>query len=258
MTLFDLTGKVAIVTGSTKGIGEAIAHRLAEHGAKVVVSSRKAEACERVAAEINKKWGNGEEVAIPAPANIGHKDQLQALVDATMGKWGKVTTLVCNAAVNPYFGSNIDIPDDAFERIMKTNILSNHWLCNMVLPQMIARQDGVITIISSVGGHYGSPVIGAYCISKAADMQLARNIAVEFGPQNIRANAVAPGLVKTDFAKALWSDEKILKNAVSGSSLKRIGAPDEIAGAVVFLSSAAGAFVTGQTINVDGGVSGAA
>lgn len=258
MTLFDLTGKVAIVTGATKGIGEAIAHRLAEHGARVVVSSRKADACEKVAAQINARWGNGLELAIPIACNIGYKEQLQNLVDKTTEKWGKITTLVCNAAVNPYFGSGIDIPDDAFERIMKSNIMSNHWLCNMVLPQMIARKDGVITIISSVGGHYGSPVIGAYCISKAADMQLARNIAVEFGQQNIRANTVAPGLVKTDFAKALWSDENILKKAVSGSALKRIGAPDEIAGAVVFLSSAAGAFVTGQTINVDGGVTGAA
>ncbi len=258
MTLFNLTGKVAIVTGATKGIGEAISHRLAEHGARVAIASRKAEACEKVAAEINEKWGKGIELAIPVPCNIGYKEQLQNLVDVTMAKWGQVTTLVCNAAVNPHFGSSIDIPDDAFERIMKSNIMSNHWLCNMVLPQMIARKEGVITIISSVGGHHGSPVIGAYCISKAADMQLARNIAVEFGPKNIRANAVAPGLIKTDFAKALWSDPAILKQAVSGSALKRIGDPDEIAGAVVFLSSAAGAFVTGQTINVDGGVTGAA
>lgn len=250
MSLFDLTGKVAVVTGATKGIGEAIAWRLAEHGAKVVISSRKTDACERVAAAINTKYA---EAAIPVACNIGHKDQLQNLVDQTMAKWGKVTTLVCNAAVNPHFGSMLDIPDDAFERIMKSNILSNQWLCNMVLPQMIERRDGTITIISSIGGHHGNAVIGAYCISKAADMQLARNIALEFGEHNIRANAIAPGLVKTDFAKALWSDPKILEDSVSGSTLKRIGAPDEIAGAVVFLASAAGAFVSGQTINVDGG-----
>ena len=250
MSLFDLTGKVAIVTGATKGIGEAIAWRLAEHGAKVVISSRKMDACERVAAAINAKY---PDAAIPVACNIGHKDQLQNLVDQTTAKWGKVTTLVCNAAVNPHFGSMLDIPDEAFERIMKSNILSNQWLCNMVLPQMIARRDGTITIISSIGGHHGNAVIGAYCISKAADMQLARNIALEFGEHNIRANAIAPGLVKTDFAKALWSDPKILEDSVSGSTLKRIGAPDEIAGAVVFLASAAGAFVSGQTINVDGG-----
>lgn len=253
MTLFDLSGKVAIVTGATKGIGEAIAHRLAEHGAKVVISSRKADACERVAAAINETYGRGEEVAYPIACNIGHKDQLQNLVDRTNAKWGKITTLVCNAAVNPHFGSMLDIPDEAFERIMKSNILSNQWLCNMVLPQMIDRQDGSIIIISSIGGHHGNNMIGAYCISKAADMQLARNIAVEFGQKNIRANAIAPGLIKTDFARALWSDPDILRESVSGAALKRIGAPDEIAGAVVFLASAAGAFVTGQTINIDGG-----
>lgn len=253
MSLFDLTGKVAIVTGATKGIGEAIAHRLAEHGSKVVISSRKQDACERVAAAINGKWGKGEEVALPIACNIGYKEQLQNLVDQTDAKWGKVTTLVCNAAVNPHFGSMLDIPDDAFERIMRSNILSNQWLCNMVLPQMIARKDGSIIIISSIGGHHGNSVIGGYCISKAADMQLARNIAVEFGVHNIRANAIAPGLVKTEFAKALWSDPEILADLVSGSTLKRIGAPDEIAGVAVFLASAAGAFVTGQTINVDGG-----
>lgn len=254
MTLFDLTGEIAIITGSTKGIGEAIAHRFAEHGARVVISSRKADMCDKVAAEVNEKWGKGEEVAYPVPCNIGSKEELQHLVDRTRDKWGDTTALVCNAAVNPYFGSNMDIPDDAFERIMKSNIQSNHWLCNMVLPAMIERKNGTITIISSIGGHHGSTVIGAYCISKAADMQLARNIAVEFGPDNIRANAIAPGLVKTRFAEALWSDEEILADSVSGSALKRIGMPDEIAGAAVFLASPAGAFVTGQTINVDGGV----
>ncbi|MEQ1889961.1 MAG: glucose 1-dehydrogenase [Alphaproteobacteria bacterium] len=253
MSLFDLTGKVAIVTGATKGIGEAIAHRLAEHGSKVVVSSRKLDACEKVAAAINEKWGKGSQVAIPIACNIGYKEQLRNLVDQTDAKWGKVTTLVCNAAVNPHFGSMLDIPDDAFERIMRSNILSNQWLCNMVLPQMIARKDGSIIIISSIAGHQGNSVIGGYAISKAADMQLARNIALEFGGHNIRANAIAPGLVKTDFAKALWSDPQILEDSVSGSTLKRIGAPDEIAGAAVFLASAAGAFVSGQTINVDGG-----
>lgn len=253
MTLFDLHDKVAIVTGATRGIGEAIAHRLAEHGAKVVISSRKSDACKSVADAVNQKWGKGEEVAYPIVCNIGHKDQLQNLVDQTNAKWGKVTTLVCNAAVNPHFGSMLDIPDDAFERIMRSNILSNQWLCNMVLPQMAARKDGSIIIISSIGGHHGNTVIGAYCISKAADMQLARNIAAEFGTRNVRANAIAPGLIKTDFAKALWSDPKILHDAVSGSALKRIGAPDEIAGAAVFLASDAGAFVTGQTLNVDGG-----
>ncbi|MGD1934453.1 MAG: SDR family NAD(P)-dependent oxidoreductase [Candidatus Phaeomarinobacter sp.] len=251
MSLFDLTGKVALVTGSTKGIGEAIVKRMAEHGAKVVVSSRKADACEKVAAEINEAHGEGTAVAIPC--NISHKEELEKLVNATMKTFGRIDALVCNAAVNPYFGSSADIPDDAFQKVMDVNIKSNHWLCNMVLPQMLERGEGSITIISSFGGLKGSPILGAYAISKAADMQLARNLAVEYGDKGIRANAIAPGLIKTYFAKALWDDENILKASTSGSALKRIGIPDEIAGAAVFLASDAGAFMTGQTMTIDGG-----
>lgn len=251
MSLFDLTGKVAIVTGSTRGIGEAIVHRYAEHGAKVVVSSRKADACEKVAKEINARH---PDAAIAVPCNISEKDDLKRLVDATMKKWGKVDILVCNAAVNPYFGSSMDIPDDAFDKIMASNVKSNHWLCNLVLPQMIERKDGSIVIVSSIGGLRGSPVIGTYCISKAADFQLARNLAVEYGKHNVRANCIAPGLIKTYFAKALWDNPDILEKSTSTAPLKRIGMPDEIAGAAVFLASPAGAFMTGQQLVVDGGV----
>src|SRR5665213_2923167 len=178
MNLFDLTGKVALVTGSTKGIGEAIVHRLAEHGAKVVVSSRKADACEKVAADINKE--RGKELAAPIPCNINYKEQLESLVAQTRAKWGKIDILVGNAALNPYYGPQMGIPDEAFDKIMAANIRSNHWLCQLVLPEMVERKDGSIIIVSSVGGLRGSQVIGAYCISKAADMQLARNIAVEY------------------------------------------------------------------------------
>jgi NAD(P)-dependent dehydrogenase (short-subunit alcohol dehydrogenase family) len=251
MNLFDLTGKVALVTGSTKGIGEAIVHRLAEHGAKVVVSSRKADACEKVAADINKE--RGAEVAAPIACNINYKEQIEQLVAKTREKWGKIDVLVCNAALNPYFGPQMGIPDDAFDKIMGANIKSNHWLCQQVLPEMAARKDGAIIIVSSIGGLKGSPVIGAYCISKAADMQLARNIAVEYGRDNIRANCIAPGLIKTDFARALWENPDILKHSTSGTPLKRIGEPDEIAGAAVFLASKAGSFTTGQVIVCDGG-----
>ena len=251
MNLFDLNGKVALVTGSTKGIGEAIVHRLAEHGAKVVVSSRKADACDKVAADINK--AQGKEVAVPIPCNINYKEQLQQLVAGTRQKWGKIDILICNAALNPYFGPQMEIPDEAFDKIMGANVRSNHWLCQLVLPEMVARKDGSIIIVSSVGGLRGSPVLGAYCISKAADFQLARNIAVEYGPENIRANCIAPGLIKTDFAKALWDNPDILKRSTSGAPLRRIGDPDEIAGAAVFLASKAGAFMTGQAIVIDGG-----
>ncbi|MEN8721971.1 MAG: SDR family oxidoreductase [Alphaproteobacteria bacterium] len=252
-SLFDLTGKTAIVTGSTRGIGEAIAKRFAEHGANVVVSSRKADAVDKTTAEINADWAKSGNRAIGVPCNISDKADLQRLVDTTNSEFGQVDILVCNAAVNPFFGPSADIPDDAFDKIMGSNVKSNHWLCNMVLPQMKERGEGSITIISSIGGLKGSEVIGAYCISKAADFQLARNLACEHGRDGVRVNAIAPGLIQTYFAKALWDNPDILKASTSGSALKRIGQPDEIAGAAVFLASDAGAFTTGQGIVVDGG-----
>ena len=252
MDLFDLSGKVALVTGSTKGIGEAIVRRMAEHGAKVVVSSRKANACEKVAAEINQ--ARGALVAAPIAANINYKEQLQMLVAKTRELWGQIDILVCNAALNPYYGPQMEIPDETFDKVMGANIRSNHWLSQLVLPEMVERKDGAIIIVSSIGGLRGSPVIGAYCISKAADMQLARNIAVEYGPHNIRANCIAPGLVRTDFARALWENPDTYKATTARAPLRRIGEPDEIAGAAIFLASRAGSFTTGQTIVCDGGV----
>ena len=252
MSLFDLTNKVALVTGSTRGIGEAIARRLAEHGAKVVISSRKAETCEQVASSINKE--RDAEVALPVACNINYKEQLQQLVAATRAKWDRIDVLVCNAAINPYFGPQLEMADDAFDKIMGANIRSNHWLCQLVIPEMAERRDGSVIIVSSIGGLRGSAVIGAYGISKAADFQLARNLAVEFGPQNVRVNCIAPGLIRTDFARALWENPEILKKTTSTAPLRRIGEPDEIAGAAVFLASKAGAFMSGQTIVIDGGV----
>ncbi len=248
--LFDLTGKVALITGSSKGIGRAIAERMAEHGAKVVISSRKADACEAVAAGITAKGGTAKVI----PANIGHKDQLQSLVDQTIAEWGGIDILVCNAAVNPYFGPSINTPDDAFDRVMASNVRSNFWLCNMVLPQMAERGGGAVVVISSIAGIRGTPTLGVYGISKAADTALTRNIAVEWGGKNIRANCIAPGLVKTDFARALWEDPAVLAKRVKDSPLPRIGEPDEIAGAAIFLASPAGSFTTGQVFVIDGGV----
>jgi NAD(P)-dependent dehydrogenase (short-subunit alcohol dehydrogenase family) len=252
MSLFDLSGKVAVITGSSRGIGRAIAERLAEHGAKVVVSSRKAEACKEVADTINKK--HGKDSAIVVPANISSKDDLKNLVEEATRKFGKIDILVCNAASNPYFGPLAGIQDDQFRKILDNNILSNHWLAQLVSPQMIKRREGSIIIVSSIGGLRGSPVLGAYCISKAADLQLARNLAVEYGPHNVRVNCIAPGLIKTDFARALWEDKARLAAREEQTPLRRIGEPDEIAGAAVFLASAAGSFVTGQNIVIDGGV----
>ena len=252
MTLFSLDGRVAVVTGSSRGIGRAIALRLAEHGAKVVISSRKAAACAEVVRTIDELHGAGRALAVPA--NISVKAELQQLVDATMREWGRIDVLVCNAATNPHFGPLATIGDETFRKILDNNILSNHWLAQLVVPQMVERGEGSIVIVSSIGGLRGSPVLGAYCISKAADMQLARNLAVEYGPQGVRVNCIAPGLVRTDFARALWSDPKLHAERVAATPLRRIGVPDEIAGAAVFLASPASAFMTGQCLVVDGGV----
>uniref|UniRef100_Q07KJ0 Short-chain dehydrogenase/reductase SDR n=1 Tax=Rhodopseudomonas palustris (strain BisA53) TaxID=316055 RepID=Q07KJ0_RHOP5 len=251
MSLFDMTGKVAVITGSSRGIGRAIAERMAEHGARVVISSRKQQACDEVAKAINDKAGKG--VALAVAANISTKDDLKTLVEETNAKFGVIDTLVCNAASNPYYGPQANISDDQFRKILDNNIVANHWLISLVAPQMIERRDGSITIVSSIGGLKGSTVIGAYCISKAADMQLARNLACEFGQHNIRVNCIAPGLIKTDFARALWENPETLKHSTARSPLQRIGEPDEIAGAAVFLASAAGTFMTGQTMVIDGG-----
>ena len=253
MNLFDLSGKVAVITGSTKGIGRAIAEQMALHGAKVVVSSRNADACAQVAAEINTLVGSGEGEAIGIAANISRKEDLENLVAETHKALGRIDVLVCNAASNPYYGSMTGIGDEQFDKILDNNIKSNHWLCSMVIPEMQARKDGAIIIISSIAGLVGHTTLGAYGLSKAADMALARNIAAEFGPDNIRANAIAPGLIKTDFARALWDNPEYLAKTTERAPLRRIGEPNEIAGAVVFLASSAGNFMTGQTMVIDGG-----
>jgi NAD(P)-dependent dehydrogenase (short-subunit alcohol dehydrogenase family) len=247
--LFDLTGKTALITGSSRGIGRAIAERFAEHGANVVVSSRKLPACEEVVRQIQDRGGK----AVAVACNVSKKEELQAAVTATRSAFGPIDVLVCNAAVNPHYGPSQEIPDSAFEKVMDSNVLSNHWLCQMVIPEMAERGDGSVIIVSSVGGLKGTSVLGAYAISKAADMQMARNLAVEWGPKNVRVNCIAPGLVRTDFARALWENPETYQRAVALYPLRRIGESDEIAGAAVFLASKAGSFVTGQTIVVDGG-----
>ncbi len=252
-SLFDMTGKVALITGSSKGIGRAIAEEMARQGAQVVISSRKADACQAVADAINEELEGTAGGAVSIPAHIGHKEELQRLVDETRARLGRIDSLVCNAAVNPYYGPMAGLPDDAFAKILDVNIKSNHWLAQMVIPEMRERRDGTIIIVSSVGGLRGSTDLGAYCISKAADVQLVRNLAAELGPDNIRVNAISPGLVRTDFARALWENPDILEKRTSGDPLRRIGEPREIAGAAVFLASAAGTFTTGQNFVIDGG-----
>ncbi|MBM6575162.1 SDR family oxidoreductase [Microvirga sp. SRT01] len=249
--LFDMAGRVAIVTGSSRGIGKAAALELVRAGACVVISSRKQDACDAVVAEIEAEHGPGRAIAVAA--SIADKAGLQALVDATIAAFGQVDVLVCNAASNPYYGPQEGISDEQFRKVLDNNIVSNHWLIQMVAPAMRARGEGSIVIVSSIGGLKGSATIGAYCISKAADMQLARNLALEFGPDGVRVNCVAPGLVKTDFARALWEDPARLKAVNDTVPLRRIGEPEDIAGAIVYLAGPASRFMTGQTIVVDGG-----
>jgi len=247
--LFDLTGKVAVITGSTRGIGFAIAQQFARRGARVVISSRKAAACEAARAAIAAAGGE----AIALPCNIGHKEQLQALVSETLACWGTLDILVCNAAINPYFGPLADIPDDAYDKIMNSNVRSNLWLCNMALPAIAKAGGGACIIVSSIAGLKGSRMLGAYGLSKAADSQLARNLAVEWGGRNVRVNAIAPGVIKTDFAKALYATPEI-ETAVTGQyPIGRLGTVDDVSGVAVMLASRAGAFISGQTIVVDGG-----
>jgi NAD(P)-dependent dehydrogenase (short-subunit alcohol dehydrogenase family) len=239
-----------LITGSTRGIGLAIAERMAEMGAKIAISSRKADACEAARMKITAAGGT----AIAQPANISDKAALQALVDRTLAEFGKIDILVCNAAVNPYYGPLLGISDEAFDKIMSSNVKSNLWLCNMVIPQMAERNDGAVIIVSSIAGLKGSKILGAYGISKAADSQLVRNLAVEWGPSNVRVNALAPAIIKTDFAKALWDNPETYAAAIKNYPLRRIGEVDDVAGAAIFLASRAGNFTTGQTIVIDGGV----
>jgi NAD(P)-dependent dehydrogenase (short-subunit alcohol dehydrogenase family) len=246
---FDLTGQVAVITGSSKGIGRSIAEVMAEMGAKVVVSSRKADACEAVAASIRAKGGE----AIVIPCNIGRKEDCEALVKGAIAKWGRIDAMVCNAAINPHYGPLATIADEVFDKMMASNIKSNLWLANMVAPGMAERGGGTITIISSIGGLKGSDKLGAYAVSKAGDFGLARSLAVEWGPKNVRVNSIAPGLVKTDFARALWEDPVRLAKSEQLSPLRRLGQPHDIGGVAAFLASPAAAFITGQVIVADGG-----
>ena len=251
-SLFDLSGKVALVTGSTRGIGRAIAEELAGAGARVAISSRKADACAAVGAAFERA---GYEV-LARPCNVSRKEDVQALVEATRAKWGgRIDIVVANAASNPYYGPLTDIADEAFDKIIGNNVKSVLWLAALTLPTMAGHGGGSFTLVGSIGGLLANTVIGAYGVSKAAAHHLVRNLAAEWGPQNIRVNAIAPGLIKTDFARALWEDEARRAERIADTPLRRLGDPRDIAGIAVFLASDAAAFITGQCIVADGGVS---
>lgn len=254
-SLFDLSGKVALITGSTRGIGKSIAEELALAGARVTVSSRKADACEEVSREFAKK-GFGH---LAKPANVSRKEELRALVDATLAKWGRIDIVVANAATNPYYGPLTGLPDEAFDKIFANNVKSTLWLAGMTLPRMAESQGGEraggsFIVVGSIGGILANTVIGAYGMSKAADHHLVRNLAAEWGPKNVRVNAIAPGLIRTEFAKALWEDDQRRAEREQATPLRRLGEPRDIGGIAVFLASEAAAFMTGQVIVADGGV----
>lgn len=251
MNLFDLGGKTAIITGSSRGIGRAIAEEYADHGANVVITSRNIETCEEVADAINAKHPGA---ALAISSSLSSKESLQSMVDAARERFGQIDILVCNAASNPHYGPMETISDEALRKTLDNNIVAQHWLVTMVAPEMRTRKSGSIILVSSIGGLRGSSILGAYAITKAADIQMVKNLAREFGPDNVRINAIAPGLVKTDFARALWENPDNLKASTSNACLGRIGEPREIAGAAVYLGSNASSFMTGQTIVVDGGV----
>jgi dehydrogenase/reductase SDR family member 4 len=248
--LFDLSGKVALVTGSSRGIGRAIAEECARAGAKVVISSRKIAACEEVRDALVKE---GHE-AIAMAAHAGSKDELKALVDKTVAQYGGLDICVANVGVNPHYGSLMDAPDDAFDKTMSTNVKAIWWLAQLARPHLFASKAGALIVISSIAALRGTPILGVYGISKAAETALVRNLAVEWGPAGVCVNAIAPGLVKTDFARALWEDGERRKKREEETPLRRLGDPIDIAGVALFLASRAGRFVTGQVIVADGGV----
>ena len=250
-SLFDLHGKVALVTGSTRGIGKSIAEELARAGARVAICSRKGDACEQARADLERE---GHEV-LARPCNVSRKEDLQALVDATSARWGRIDIVVANAASNPYYGPLTGISDEAFDKIIANNVKSALWLAGMTLPAMAEHGGGSFTLVGSIGGLLANTVIGAYGISKAAGHHLVRNLAAEWGAKNVRVNAIAPGLVKTDFARALWEDEARRAERLAATPLRRLGEPRDIGGIAVFLASDAAAFITGQCIVADGGVS---
>ena len=253
MPLFDLKGRVCLVTGASKGIGRGIAERLAEHGARVVISSRNQKDCAKVAGELNAHYGKGEAIAFAAAADLRDLSSLDAMVARVLKHWGRIDTLVCNAAVMGYHGASIDTPDAAFQDLLTSNIFHYFKLCHMVAPQMKARRDGAIIFIGSGAGLMATPEVLAYAVAKAGEAHLARCLAAEFAPFNVRVNCISPGLIRSEASRPIWEDAQRLRDNAAFIPLQRMGEPDEIAAAVIFLAGPGGGFTTGITIPIDGG-----
>lgn len=244
--MFDLTGKIALLTGASKGMGLAMAKGLHDHGATVVISARKADQLETARQAIGTR-------AHAIPCNMAEKAQIEALVDQTRKTVGPIDIVVGNAGVNPYFGPTTGIPDEAYDKTMAVNVRSNQWLAQMVVGDMQANGSGSMMFTSSVGAFKASDKLGTYGMSKLALIGLVRNLALEFGPSGVRVNAICPGLVKTDFARALWEDPKVEDRIRNDIPLRRLGTPEDFSGVAVFLASEASRYITGQAITVCGG-----
>ena len=247
--MFNLKDKVAVVTGASRGIGKAIAIQLSEAGAKVIISSRKYEECEKVANEIKSKGYKAEVI----PCHVGRKEEIRNLVKETINKYNGIDILVSNAGTNPAFGPLENLNDNAFDKVLDVNLKSSIWLVNEACLYLKKNKASSIIIMSSISALIGTKDIGAYGISKAAEISLVKNFAVELGPYGIRVNAIAPGLIKTEFSRAIWSDKDKLKKQIENTPLQRIGYPEDISGIVHFLASDASSFITGQLIVADGG-----
>jgi NAD(P)-dependent dehydrogenase (short-subunit alcohol dehydrogenase family) len=249
--MFDLTGRIALVTGSSRGIGRSMAEGLAEQGARVVISSRKEDVCKQTAAELNQRYGEGSAVAIAC--NAGYKEQIEALVEQTHSLLGPIDILISNVGVNPFYGPSSEIPDTALDKILSTNIKCNHWLCHLVAKDMVEKNNGSIMITASTGAFTPSLVIGTYHVSKLADIALVRNLALEYGPHGVRVNAICPGVIKTDFSRALWDNPEAQERAETQTPLRRLGEADDLKGVAVFLASDESSYITGQALTVCGG-----
>jgi NAD(P)-dependent dehydrogenase (short-subunit alcohol dehydrogenase family) len=249
-TAYDLTGKVAIVTGASRGIGQSIAEHFAQAGAKVVVASRKQDALDEVANTI--KANGGEALAIAA--HTGQKETLTELVNKTVEAWGKVDILVNNAATNPHFGPMLDAEDSLWQKTIEVNVMGNVWLCQAVVPFMRKNGGGSIINVASIAGIRPGNLQGIYSMTKASILSLTQTLAMELGADGIRVNAIAPGLVQTYFARALWENESINKQVIASTPLGRIGQPEEIASIALWLASDLSSFATGATYVVDGGL----
>jgi NAD(P)-dependent dehydrogenase (short-subunit alcohol dehydrogenase family) len=248
--LFDVHGKIAIVTGASRGIGLAIATHYAEAGMKVVISSRKQDALDAAAEELR---ATGADVT-PIAAHNGNKEALQNLVAQTIETYGGVDILVNNAATNPHFGTLLEAEDSLWQKTIEVNLLGNVWLTQAAVRSMRERAGGKIINIASVNGLRPGSMQGIYSITKAGVINLTQTLAMELAADNIQVNAIAPGLVKTRFAQALWEDETIYASIVNRTPQKRIGEPDDIAGMALYLAAPASSFTTGQVFVIDGGV----